>query len=53
MSDPQPSSLTLRRSTVLVADDHAIVMEGVVKLLKDNAPGIEARVGRKLFFGNA
>jgi two-component system, NarL family, response regulator NreC len=45
VSDPQPSSLTLRRSTVLVADDHAIVMEGVVKLLKEHDFDVVGAVG--------
>jgi two-component system, NarL family, response regulator NreC len=45
VSDLQPSSLTQRRSTVLVADDHAIVMEGVVKLLKEHEFDVVGAVG--------
>ena len=35
----------LRRTTVLVADDHAIVMEGLVSLLKDHDFDVVGAVG--------
>lgn len=36
---------TARRTTVLVADDHAIVMEGLVSLLKEHAFDVVGAVG--------
>jgi DNA-binding NarL/FixJ family response regulator len=38
-------SLSTRRTTVLIADDHAIVMEGLVSLLKDHDFDVVGAVG--------
>ena len=42
---PHQSRLSMRQPTVLVADDHAIVKEGLVSLLKEHDYDVVGAVG--------
>ena len=45
LTEPHHSRLSMRRYTVLVADDHAIVKEGLVRLLKEHDFDVVGAVG--------